>query len=142
MESLIDDLNDLLIKTRSGLEAAKAVADEIKECDPDIVRGLEDIVETERWSSSGLYHRITQLKGTPTLLTTDFASRVTDKDELQDRLKMICDEQRAIARQAKSLLSRSDLDEPTKESLEEVRDMHSRNVEWCKTTLKEWEPGS
>lgn len=140
MASLIDDLNSLLIQTRSGLEAAEAAANGIECSDPDIESGLEDIIESERWSSSGLYHRITQLNGTPTLLTSDFASQVDAAGELKDKLKLICKDQRSTTKMARGILDRDDLDDPTKQLLTEIHSLHKNNATWCKSVIKEFEP--
>lgn len=138
--ALVNDLNELLMKVRGSLEAARALADEIRHTDPDIVRGLSDIVDNERWSSSGLYHRITQLDATPTLLSSDFVSKIAAKPDLQDRLKAICNYQRGIARDAKSILNHNETDPTTRELLEEMHSLHKRQADWCSEVLKEWEP--
>lgn len=140
MAAIIDDLNDLLEKTRGNYEAVKSVADEIEMSDPDIEDGLRDIIEAERWSASGLYHRITQLHSTPTLRVADLSSRIAVIESLDGRLNAIRRYQESMARQVKSLLSRDDLDEATRAFLEEMRSLHSRGADWCKTVLKSWEP--
>jgi iron uptake system EfeUOB component EfeO/EfeM len=138
MASLVDDLNNLIEKTRAGFEAAEQLAAEIKDCDPDIETRLEDIADAERWSSSGLYHRITQLDGTPNLLVSDFPSRIATKEALQDKIKMLEHQQEQIAREAKHILNRDDLNEPTQELLTEIRNLHMRNANWCKQILEQW----
>ena len=140
MASLVDDLNGLLMRSRAGYEAARLTADEIEETDPDIELGLEDIVDAERWSSSGLYHRITQLGGTPNLDVGDFPSRVAEKEDLRERIKMLCREQESAARLIKSVLNRNDLDQPTRDLLLEIRALYLRNANWCKRTIRQWEP--
>jgi len=124
MASLIQDLNELLVKTRTAHEAIRAVIDEYSETDTDIVDGLEDIADAERWSSSGLYHRITQLDGTPTLLNSDLTARISEIDSLPDKLSVICEEHQDIARLAIDVLARDDLDEPTRELVTEISNLH------------------
>jgi len=138
--SLVDDLNDLLARARAGCEAARLLAHEIERSDPDIDRGLEDIIDIERWSSSGLYHRITQLDGTPSLAVNTFPDRVAAKTDLRERLKMLCNEQEAVARQAKHVLLRDDLDQATRDLLTEFREVHLRNAAWCSRIMRQWEP--
>ncbi|MBI2844363.1 MAG: hypothetical protein HYX78_13260 [Armatimonadetes bacterium] len=141
MASLINELNDLLERTRSSVEAARLVAEEIVVTDPDIERGIEDIVDGDRWSSSGLYHRITQLGGTPTLLSDGFSSRVATKENLLDKLKAFCNNQKAIARLAGSIMSRHELDEPTRELLDEIKRLHAQNARRCEQMMHEWDVG-
>lgn len=135
MASLIDDLNELLINTRSVLEAAQSVADEIESSDPDLEMGLEDIIERERWSYSGLYHRTTQLNGTPTLLITDLASQVADADDLHQKFHLIYENLLTTARKAQSVLERDDLDEATIELLTEIHSLHKKNAVWCRYAI-------
>ncbi len=140
MASLVDDLNELIESTRAVFEAAEAVADDIKCLDPDIEEGLEDIMDTERWSSSGLYHRINQLKGTANLLVGDFPGQVADVQELSEKIRMICRQEENIAHRAREILSRDDLDETTRELITELRRLHRRNAEWCREILTQWQP--
>lgn len=140
MADILDDLNDLLEKTRGSYEAVKSVADEIELSDPDIEDGLREIIEAERWSASGLYHRITQLDGTPTLRVVDLASRIAAIKGLDGRIDAIRRYQESMVRQVKSILSRHELDEATQSFLEEMRNLHTRGADWCKTVLKAWEP--
>jgi hypothetical protein len=141
MASLVDELNDLVKETRAGFEAAQAIAEETEIDDPDIESGLEDIMDGERWSSSGLYHRITQLDGTPNLLTTDLAELISDKNDLLDKLSMLCRHEENVTKQTKTVLSRDDLDDATRQLLTEMRELHSRNAHWCRKIMAEWKPG-
>lgn len=140
MAALVDDLNDLLEHTRGIFEAVEMLADEIEATDPDIERGLQDILDAERWTASGLYHRITQLHGTPNLRTTDFPSRLSSTEGLDRKLKAISRKQESLAREARAVFLRDDVDAPTKALLDEMRALHLRNADWCKTILQEWEP--
>lgn len=138
--ALVADLNDLLKDIRGALEAAQAVAKETKELDPDIERGLEDVIEGERWSSSGLYHRITQSGGTPTLLESAFPTTVATKETLQAQIKALCNYEGAIARRVRRLLSHKDVDEVTGSLLSEMEGVHTKNAHWCSQILLQWEP--
>lgn len=137
MTTLINDLNYLLERTRAVFEAARIVADQVEESDPDIEAWLQDVSDEERWSSSGLYHRITQLDGTPGLIVTEFVSRVEDEDNLQGKIRLLCREHKSIARQAKTLASRDDIDKPTRELLLEMHGLHQRNTDLCCQILAE-----
>lgn len=140
MAALVDYLNSLLTKVRGIQEAARGIADEFDISDPDIGGGLEDIIDAERWSSSGLYHRISQLGGTPTLESANSESRVAIKEALHDKLKILCDLHKSVTKDVKYILKNNGLDQDTIELLDEIRSTHERNETWCKTIIAEWEP--
>ncbi len=140
MAKVVDELNNLLVRERCEGEALKALIDHLSQTDPDIASGAEDALETARWACSGLYHRINQLDGVVTLESSDLAERVGNEFDTKRKLEIICRHQRQDLRAVKSLLKRDDLDEVTRDFLEELLSLHQYSANWCRSVLKEWEP--
>jgi len=140
MAEVVDELNNLLVRERGEVEALKSLVDHLSQTDPDIVSGAEDALETARWACSGLYHRINQLDGIVTLDSSDLAERVDNEDDTKRKLEIICRHQRQDVKAIKSLLKRDDLDEATRDFLEELLNLHQSSENWCRSVLKEWEP--
>ncbi len=133
--SLVAELNGLLSKTRGALEATQIMAEEIHRLDPDMDSGLEDIIDNERWSSSGLYHRISQLDGTPNIETSDFAAEIGDKDDINARINFLCSYQQMVVHDIRRIMGQGDIDETTWQLLTEMRDIHHANARWCERVL-------
>lgn len=140
MASVVDELNELLVRERGEVEALKALANRFRQRDPDLVHGAEDAMETAIWSCSGLYHRINQLDGEPTFDVSSLPDRVADQDDTKSKLEIVCASQRQDLRMVRSLLRREDLDDATRSFLKDLLAAHEASAKWCSSTLSEWEP--
>lgn len=141
MASLVDELNDLLSCERGEAEAVQALVEVLEAADTDLADGARDVLNSASWACSGLYHRISQLGGTPTLQASNLAEELEDRSEPLSKLKYICSEQHHDVKRVNSLLKRNDLDTATRELLTELRGLHNDAIEWCSETLKQWRPG-
>ena len=140
MASVVDELNELLARERGEVEALKALTDSLRQRDPDLVPGAEDAMETASWSCSGLYHRINQLGGKPTLEVSNLPDRVANQDDTKGKLKTVCASQRQDLRILKSLLRHEELDDATRSFLKDLLASHEVAADWCSSALSEWEP--
>lgn len=138
MASVVDDLNELLKRERGEVEAVNMLISELEDTDPDIADGAEDVLDTASWSCSGLYHRITQLGGTPTLDTAGYTEEMENREDLKSRLELLCSYQNEDGSRIKAILDRDDLDETTRSFLGDLREAHMDTVRWCETTLAQW----
>lgn len=142
MPSVVEELNQLLARERGQVEALKAFLDDMDETDPDIAESGADVLQTAGWTCSGLYHRITQLHGTPALDATDLEARMCDQPDPDSKLKLICREHRNDVSLAKSILKRDDLDDTTRDFLKDVLNAHQDTARWCEATLAQFEQGT
>ncbi len=138
MPSLVDELNDLLARERGELEAVAVLLDDLAETDPDLADGAADALSTERWSISGLYHRIVALGGSPTLEVVDLASEMAAAPDPKDKLNLLCGTQRTDGRRLRKTLARDDLDRTTRDFLTDVLRSHEETAAWCESVLSEW----
>ncbi len=139
MASVVEELNQLLARERGEVEALDVLVEQFSKCDPDLVRGAEDARETASWACSGLYHRINQLHGTPTLDSSRLADRVINEPETQQKVKIVCGAQKQDVRSVKSLLKRDDIDDATRSFLRDMLNAYDASADWCASTLGEWE---
>ncbi|MCE5198923.1 MAG: ferritin-like domain-containing protein [Armatimonadota bacterium] len=138
MASVVDDLNNLLARERGEVEALRTVVQDLHSTDPDLADSGDDVVQAGSWCCNGLYKRISQLDGTPTLDSTDLERQVSDKPDVPSKLKMVCSREKDDRSQVKHLLKRDDLDNDTREFLREMLDMHMEKARWCESTLDQW----
>ena len=140
MASLVDELNDLLSCERGEAEAVQTLVEVLDAADTDLADGARDVLNSASWACSGLYRRISQLGGTPTMEASNLAEELEDRSEPFSKLKYICTEQHRDVKRVNSLLKRDDLDTATKELLTELKDLHNSAIRWCSETLKQWQP--
>lgn len=138
MSSVVDELNELLAAERGEAEAVSDFIDELAEVDSDIAEGAKDVLQTASWSCSGLYRRITQTGGTPTLATSDLSTQLENKPDVRSRLEFLCETQVDDVSRIRALLNRKDLDRTTRQFLQDLKKAHDETIQWCKTTLDEW----
>lgn len=139
MASVVDELNYILKRERGETEAIQTLLDELSDVDVDIKHSGTDILSTASWSCNGLYHRINQLHGTPTLDTTRLANEIADKADVKSRIERLCTYQKQDKIKIRSILKRDDLDETTKDFLIELLRAHQEMTDWCRSTLQQWE---
>jgi bacterioferritin (cytochrome b1) len=136
--SLVSDLNELLTKTRGALEGAQVIKERTHSLDQDIERGIDTVIENEHWATTGLYHRITQLDGTPTIQTSDFPSDIANKNSLRAQLGLLRSYEQMIVHSTRELMHNDEFDDTTRDFLIELRNSHHDNAEWCDQTLEQW----
>ncbi len=139
MASLVDELNRLLTDERGEVEAVNALIRELAASDADIADSAADILRTASWSCSGLYHRINQLHGTPTLDASDLADRLSAKPDAKSMLALLCSTQKWDRSRIESILRRRRLDEATRSFLVDLAKAHDETLRWCESALREWE---
>lgn len=138
MTSIVDELNELLIRERGEAEAIKILFDELQETDSDLLDNADDILRTEAWSCSGLYHRISQLHGKPSTDALDLIEKLEDKDDVKSKLEFMCKSQKKDRSIIKSILKRDDLDQTTRDFLTDLLKAHENTTTWCDSKLNEW----
>ena len=138
MPTVVDELNDLLRRERGEVEAVKNLIDEMACTDNDLADSARDALDTASWSCAGLCHRIIQLNGTPTLDAADLADRLSDKPDVQLKMKLLCKEQKEDLKQTRNILKRKDVDKDTRSFLEDILRAHQNTQKWCDNTLGEW----
>ena len=138
MASIVDELNRLLMAERGEAEAVLEFIQELAEADADIAAGGRDALRTSSWSCSGLYRRITQLDGTPTLDASDLAADLAERSDTRSRLELLCESQENDLHMVEQLLKRRDLDRTTRQFLKDLRNAHKEMLRWCRETLGEW----
>jgi hypothetical protein len=142
MSSLVDDLNDLLARERGELEAVAELLEELSETDPDLAEGAADALSTERWSISGLYHRIVALHGSPTLEVADFAEEMALAADLKSKLRLLCRAQKSDGRSIRSVLNSEGIDGTTRDFLSDLLRAHEETAAWCDSVVSEWKVAS
>lgn len=138
MASVVEELNELLKRERGEVEAVDTLIAELEDTDPDIAEGAADVLDTASWSCSGLYHRINQLGGTPTLDSTNLAEDMEDQESVKGKLELLCKSQYEDNDRVKAVLDRDDLDETTRGFLSDLLNAHADTVRWCETALTQW----
>lgn len=138
MASVVDDLNDLLARERGEVEAVEALLEELRRTDADLAESGSDVLTTASWSCSGLYHRIVQLNGVPTVDSSDLAQDILDRPDTQSKLEFLCAEQQQDLNKIRGVLKHKGLDKTTREFIEELRDAHRETVRWCEAALSQW----
>ena len=138
MASIVDEQNRLLMAERGEAEAVLEFIEELAEADADIAAGGRDVLRTSSWSCSGLYRRITQLDGTPTLEASDLAADLAERFDTRSRLELLCESQENDLHMVEQLLKRRDLDRTTRQFLKDLRNAHKEMSRWCRETLGEW----
>ncbi|MHB9036927.1 MAG: ferritin-like domain-containing protein [Armatimonadota bacterium] len=140
MASVVNDLNELLVIERGEAEAFEIVLKELSVLDKDLADSGADVMQTASWSCSGLYRRITQLHGEPTLDASGLAEDVADKPDTKSKLQSLCKEEERIRKKIHSVLARDDMDDATRGFLKDVQDAHKESAAWCEASLGEWKP--
>lgn len=138
MAELLDELNKLLARERGEMQAVKALMDEVEQTEPDVADGARDVFDTSSWSCKGLYHRITQLGGTPTLSESSLADELSDLPDTRSKIEVLCSSQREDLELVEALRKRKRLDGATREFLEDLARAHEDTLRWCNNTLGEW----
>jgi hypothetical protein len=138
MASVVDDLNELLTIERGEAEALEIVLKELSVLDKDLADSGADVLQTASWSCSGLYRRITQLHGAPTLDASGLADDLADRPDTKSKLDILCKEEERIRKRIHAILTRNDIDDTTQGFLKDLLDAHKQSTLWCATTLGEW----
>lgn len=139
MTSVIEELNELLRRERGEVEAVSELIREIRKADPDIAESARDALATASWSCQGLQHRIEWLGGTPTLDVEDHSEEMEDHTDTRSKVEFLCSTQKADLAKTHALLKKPILDKDTRGFLEDLLRAHEDTLNWCKTTLAEWE---
>lgn len=142
MASVADHLNELLYRERGEVEAVQELLKEIEGTDPDIAATARDAFDTAQWSCQGLYHRIVRLGGTPTLDAADLAERLSELPTTEEKVELICKEQRHDLSRISDLLRDSEVDEDTRLFLRELLRAHQETKKWCDDVLSQWKADS
>lgn len=124
--STVDSLNELLEAERAGVETLIALKGQYS----NLATDLERVEKDEVWSCSGLHHCILRLGGNLSAGKGDFAQKVMDLETLNERLHLLARGQQWVIRKIDDLL-KNVLDGETRSFLQEMREVHERNVNWC-----------
>jgi len=137
MSSLVDDLNLLLARERGEAEAVIELVNELSRSDPEMAGGAKQLLDTASWSCSGLYHRISQLKGLPSLESGGLAEEIADEPSAKKKIERLCAAQLSDQSEIASVLRRRDLDRTTRVFLRDLLSAHEQAVKWCRSRLGE-----
>lgn len=125
-QEVIERLNELLEAERAGVEVCAALAEAV----PELKTKLDRLKKDEAWSCAGLHRRIVALGGIPSERKGDFAEKVMALEGLKERLQLLSRGQRWVMKRIDTLLE-GPLDQETRTFLEEMREVHRVNVDWC-----------
>lgn len=132
---IIAALNELLEAERAGVETLG----KLRVAYGEIKADLERIEKDEGWSCVGLHKYITQLGGPASQGKGDFAAKVMALPTLSERLQLLARGQQWVIRKTDALLEKG-LDGRTAAFLQEMKEVHRRNVEWCQLQVQALQP--
>lgn len=126
-------LNELLEGERAG---ARGLRDAPVTGDGDLNRVLGEVRRDEARFCAMLTHHIERLGGSASRATGAFYDKLLAKPDLAAKLRLLDRGQRAVVEALNELLGQT-LDRPLRTDLEEMRDVHVRNIERCAAFMGE-----
>jgi hypothetical protein len=125
---IIDLLNQLVEGERVGARGLIDLDTEIQ--DVTLRELLTAVAKDEARFCAMLSHHVTRLGATPSRATGVFYDKLKARETLADKLKLLDRGQSAVVRMLAEAIPRIN-DTALREDLEEMRDVHVRNIERC-----------
>ena len=126
--AVLAELNRLLEGERAGARGLRDTADAFGE--PALIALLKDVGRDEARYCAMLTGHIERLGGTPSRTTGVFYDKLMGRPDAQARLRLLDRGQKAVVDSLNSLLTQT-LDRTLRQDLEEMRDVHRRNIASC-----------
>jgi hypothetical protein len=137
-EAVIAELNALLEGERAG---ARGLRDTVATFDGDLAGLVGEVGRDEARYCAMLTRHIERLGGTPSRATGVFYEKLLGRPDTAARLRLLDRGQKAVVDSLRSLLETT-LDVELRRDLEEMRDVHVRNIERCAVYLPDEAEGS
>lgn len=125
---VIDLLNQLVEGERAGTRGLIDMDTEVD--DPELRQLLGDVAKDEARFCAMLSHHVTRLGGTPSRATGVFYDKLKARATLADKLKLLDRGQSAVVRTLEDAIPRIS-DASLRNDLDEMREVHVRNIERC-----------